>query len=53
MRADAVPQEAIDVINGINEHMTTEALVEMNLRNIGEEKAEAPVIARDFVDENA
>jgi len=27
--------------------------VEMNLRNIGAEKAEAPVIARDFVDENA
>jgi len=25
----------------------------MNLRNIGEEKAEPPVIARDFVDEHA
>lgn len=53
MRAGEVPQEAIDAINGINGDLTTEALVEMNLRNIGEEKAEAPVIARDFVDENA
>ncbi|QGU05645.1 ABC transporter substrate-binding protein [Corynebacterium comes] len=52
MRAGELPQEAVDAINGINEHLTTEALVEMNLRNIGDEKAEAPVIARDFVDEN-
>ena len=53
MRADDVPQDAIDVITGVNEHITTDALVAMNLRNIGEEKAEPPVIARDFVDEHA
>lgn len=53
MRAGELPQEAVDVINGINGHLSTEALVEMNLRNIGEEKAEAPVIARDFVDRHS
>lgn len=53
MQADAVPQEARDVINGINAELTTDALVEMNLRNIGEEKAEPTVIARDFVDEQS
>lgn len=52
MLADSVPQDAVDVINGVTEHLTTDALVEMNLRNIGEEKAEPPVIARDFVDDN-
>ncbi|AGF73527.1 ABC transporter substrate-binding protein [Corynebacterium halotolerans] len=51
MQADAVPPEARDVINGVNDSLTTDALVEMNLRNIGEEKAEPTVIARDFVDE--
>lgn len=53
MRAGELPQEAVDAINGINEHLSTEVLVEMNLRNIGDEKAEAPVIARDFVDQHA
>lgn len=53
MRAGELPQEAVDAINGINGHLSTEALVEMNRRNIGEEKAEAPVIARDFVDQNS
>lgn len=53
MRADAIPQEALDAINGISAELTTDVLVELNLRNIGEEKAEPPVIARDFVDEHA
>lgn len=48
---DEVPQEVRDVIKEINGALTTEALVEMNLRNIGDEKAEPTVIARDFVDE--
>ncbi|NLP40392.1 MAG: ABC transporter substrate-binding protein, partial [Corynebacterium pollutisoli] len=39
--------------NGISAELTTDVLVELNLRNIGEEKAEPPVIARDFVDEHA
>lgn len=53
MRADAIPQEALDAINGISGQLNTDTLVELNLRNIGEEKAEPPVIARDFVDEHA
>lgn len=53
MRADALPQEALDAINGISDDLSTEALVELNLRNIGEEKAEPPVIARDFVADHA
>ncbi|AJE34171.1 putative substrate-binding protein [Corynebacterium humireducens NBRC 106098 = DSM 45392] len=53
MRADAIPQEALDAVNGISGELTTDALVALNLRNIGEEKAEPPVIARDFVADKA
>ncbi|MDO5670055.1 MAG: ABC transporter substrate-binding protein [Corynebacterium sp.] len=53
MRADAIPREAINAINGISAELSTEVLVDLNLRNIGEEKAEPPAIARDFVNEHA
>lgn len=53
MRADALPAEALDAVNGISGELTTDALVTLNLRNIGEEKAEPPTIARDFVAENS
>ena len=53
MRADALPQEALDAVNDISAKLTTDALVELNLRNIGEEKAEPPAIARDFVADRA
>lgn len=53
MRADVLPQEALDAVNGISAELTTDALVALNLRNIGEEKAEPPVIARDFVADKA
>ena len=52
MRAGELPQEALDAVNDATARLTTEALVELNLRNIGEEKAEPPVIARDFVAES-
>ncbi|RNE49939.1 ABC transporter substrate-binding protein [Corynebacterium alimapuense] len=51
LRADAVPQEALDAVNEASESLTTDSLVAMNLRNVGEEKAEPTVIARDFVDQ--
>ncbi|HHU66894.1 ABC transporter substrate-binding protein [Corynebacterium sp.] len=53
MRADVLPQEALDAVNDISAKLTTDALVELNLRNIGEEKAEPPAIARDFVADRA
>ncbi|GAB3703110.1 ABC transporter substrate-binding protein [Corynebacterium nasicanis] len=53
MRAEAIPQEALDVINGISGKLSTDVLVELNLRNIGKEKAEPSAIARDFVADNA
>lgn len=52
MRAGELPQEALDAVNDATARLTTDALVELNLRNIGEEKAEPPVIARDFVAES-
>ncbi|WP_018297312.1 ABC transporter substrate-binding protein [Corynebacterium lubricantis] len=48
-RADAVPQEAIDALNGVNKDLTTADLEAMNLRNVGEEKAEPVVIASDYL----
>lgn len=53
MRSDALPEGAIDAINGASALLTTDALVAMNLRNIGKEKAEAPIIARDFLANNS
>lgn len=50
-RADAIPQEALDVINDVNAELTTDDLTQMNLRNVGEEKAEPQVIARDYLDQ--
>lgn len=47
-RADQLPAEAIAALDDFNANLTTDDLVAMNLRNIGEEKAEAPVIATDF-----
>lgn len=48
-RADAVPTEAIDALNSVNAELTTEDLEAMNLRNVGEEKAEPATIAKDYV----
>lgn len=48
-RADDVPAEVLDVINGVNADLTTERLIEFNERNIGEEKADPSVIAVDFI----
>lgn len=48
-RADALPDGALDVINSVNAELTTEDLVELNLRNVGPERAEPATIARDFV----
>ncbi|GAB2497829.1 Glycine betaine/carnitine/choline-binding protein OpuCC precursor [Corynebacterium atrinae] len=53
MRSGALPDGAVDAINGASALLTTDALVAMNLRNIGKEKAEAPVIAREFLEENS
>ncbi|MHA2789864.1 ABC transporter substrate-binding protein [Corynebacterium sp. S7] len=50
-RADAVPQEAIDALNTLNAQLTTGDLVAMNLRNVGDEKAEPAVIARDYLNQ--
>ena len=50
-RADALPQEAVDVLNDVNAELTTEQLVEFNERNVGEEKASPRTIALDFIEE--
>jgi osmoprotectant transport system substrate-binding protein len=50
-RADDVPAEVLDVLNGVNADLTTERLIEFNERNIGEEKADPSVIAEDFIAE--
>lgn len=50
-RADDVPAEVLDVINGVNADLTTEQLMEFNERNIGEEKADPSTIAEEFIAE--
>lgn len=45
----SLPDGALEVINSVNAQLTTEDLVEMNLRNVGPERAEPGTIARDFV----
>lgn len=52
-RADALPQEAVDVLNEINAELTTEQLLAFNDRNLGAEKASPEAIAQDFVAERS
>ena len=49
IKAGSLPDGALDVINSVNAQLTTEDLVEMNLRNVGPERAEPSAIAQDFV----
>ena len=49
VRSGQLPDGALDVINDIDAKLTTQDLVEMNLRNVGEERAEPAQIAQDWV----
>ena len=51
IRSGQLPDGALDVINDIDAKLTTQDLVEMNLRNVGEERAEPAQIAQDWVSE--
>ena len=53
MQGKAVSGEAREALTKINADLTTEALLEMNIRNIGPEKADPETIARDFVAEHS
>lgn len=50
MRARSVSVGAASVIRDVNIHVTTEALTQMNHRNVGEGKQSAASVAREFVD---
>lgn len=50
INAGQLPDGALDVLNVVNARLTTEDLVEMNIRNTGDERAEPAAIARDWVD---
>lgn len=47
--SDRVPTEADETLNAVSERLTTEALIEMNARNQGDEKAEPAAIAADWL----
>ncbi|MDO5097911.1 MAG: ABC transporter substrate-binding protein [Corynebacterium sp.] len=49
LRDSAVAPEVRDVINAINQKLTTERLIEMNERSAGAEKASPKKIAEDFL----
>lgn len=51
IRAGALPEGALEVLNTVNAKLTTADLVDMNIRNTGDERAEPAVIARDWVDQ--
>lgn len=53
VKAGALPDGALDVINAVDAKLTTEDLVAMNLRNVGPERAEPAQIARDWVADHA
>lgn len=50
IRAGELPPDALDVLNDIDAQLTTDDLAAMNQRNVGDERAEPAVIARDWVD---
>lgn len=50
VRAGALPDGALDAVNSINATLTTQDLVAMNLRNVGEEHAEPAAIAQDWME---
>ena len=49
MRGKAINSEARDILNSVTERLTTEALKEMNARNVGDEKKEPRALATEFV----
>ena len=53
LRSGALPPGALDVVNDVNAQLTTDDLVEMNLRNVGDERAEPAAIARDWISDRA
>lgn len=52
MRGKDVPGKARQVLNAIDEKLTTQALYEMNTANIGSKKMDAAAIAEKFVKDN-
>ena len=51
LREESVAEDARNVINEVQEKLSTRALLEMNRRNSGEEKAEPATIAKDWLKE--
>ena len=49
MRGKAINSEARDILNSVTKRLTTEALKEMNARNVGDEKKEPRALATEFV----
>lgn len=49
-RSGQLPDGALDVLNRVDAQLTTDDLVEMNVRNVGPERAEPKQIAKEWVD---
>lgn len=52
IRDDALDEQAVDVLNQLSVSLTTEALMEMNALNSGEDVEEPATIAADWLEEN-
>lgn len=52
VRADAMDEQAVDVLNQLSVSLTTEALMEMNALNSGDDVEEPATIAADWLEEN-
>lgn len=52
IRDDALDEQAVDVLNQLSVSLTTEALMEMNAQNSGEDVEEPATIAADWLEEN-
>ncbi|GAB2525329.1 osmoprotectant transport system substrate-binding protein [Paramicrobacterium agarici] len=51
INSDAATDEVAETLNAVSAELTTEALIEMNARNQGEEKASPATIAKDWLAE--
>lgn len=52
INSDAASDEVVTALNAVSAKLTTEALISMNGRNQGEEKASPATIAKDWLAEN-
>ncbi|MDO5076758.1 ABC transporter substrate-binding protein [Corynebacterium sp.] len=52
MRGKAITSEAREILNTVNQRLTTEALKDMNAQNVGDQKKEPRALATEFLQQS-